>query len=142
MARPETVITPHAGEFARIFGLPRPTTVNERIAQVRQVATGPGVVLLKGPQSITAGGGTHELWFNDTGHPGLATGGTGDFLAGMVAGFVGQRDRLPEGCRSLRHAVASAAWLHGRCADRIGQGPLLPRDLAEELPRVLRELYA
>lgn len=142
MQRPETVITPHAGEFSRIFGLPKPMTVNDRIAQVRKVATGPGVVLLKGPQSITAGGGTDELWFNDTGHPGLATGGTGDFLAGMVAGLVGQRDRLPEGCRTLRHAVASAVWLHGRCADRIGQGPLLPRDLAAELPMVLRGLYA
>lgn len=142
MARPDTVITPHAGEFQRLFGLPKPATVNDRIAQVRKLATGPGVLLLKGPQSITAGAASPELWFNDTGHPGLATGGTGDFLAGMVAGLVGQRDRLPEGSRTLRHAVASAAWLHGRCADRLGKGPLLPRDLAAELPRVLRELYA
>lgn len=142
MARPDTVITPHAGEFARLFRLSKPSSINERIDQVRQVATGPGVLLLKGPQSITAGGDSSELWFNDTGHPGLATGGTGDFLAGMVAGLAGQRERLPEGNRTARHATASAAWLHGRCADRIGKGPLLPRDLAAELPAILRELYA
>jgi NAD(P)H-hydrate epimerase len=53
----------------------------------------------------------------------------------MVAGLAAQG-------LAPREAAASAAWLHGACADRLGPGPLLPRDLADELPHLLRELYA
>ncbi len=135
MARPRTILTPHAGEFARLFDLPRQTSTGERIAQSATIAVGPGVCLLKGPQSLTVGGDSPEVWINDTGHWGLATGGTGDFLSGMVAGLYAQG-------LSPREAAASAAWLHGACADRLGLGPLLARDLAEELPKLLRELHA
>lgn len=135
MARPDTVLTPHPGEFARLFGLPKQRTTRDRLEQMAGIGTGPGVCLLKGPQSLIAGGGLAERWINDTGHPGLATGGTGDFLAGMVAGLRAQG-------LAARDAAASAAWLHGACADRLGAGPLLPRDLAAELPVLLRELYA
>lgn len=135
MARPDTVLTPHPGEFARLFRLPRQLTTKDRLEQMRGVGSGPGVCLLKGPQSLAAGGGLRELWINDTGHAGLATGGTGDFLAGMVAGLRAQG-------LDPRDAAASAAWLHGACADRLGPGPLLPRDLAEALPKLMRELYA
>ena len=135
MARPDTVLTPHPGEFARLFGLPKQRTTKDRLEQMGGIGTGPGVCLLKGPQSLIAGGGVAEQWINDTGHPGLATGGTGDFLAGMVAGLRAQG-------LVARDAAASAAWLHGACADRLGAGPLLPRDLAAELPALLRELYA
>lgn len=135
MARPGTVLTPHPGEFVRLFGTAKQRTVRDRLDQMKALATGAGVCLLKGPQSLTAGGGSGEVWINDTGHWGLATGGTGDFLAGMVAGLAAQG-------LAPREAAASAAWLHGACADRLGQGPLLPRDLAEELPKLLREFYA
>ncbi|HJU83642.1 MAG TPA: NAD(P)H-hydrate dehydratase [Holophagaceae bacterium] len=135
MERPRTVITPHTGEFARLFDLPKQSTTQERLLQAASEATGPGVCLLKGPQTLTAGGGSPEVWINDTGHWGLASGGTGDFLAGMVAGLLGQG-------LSPREAAANAAWLHGTCADRLGPGPLTARDLAEELPWLLRELYA
>lgn len=133
MARHDTIITPHSGEFARLFNLPKPENTTSRLTQARAVATGPGVLLLKGAQSITAEEGF--LFINDSGHWGLATGGTGDFLAGMVAGIRAQ-------VHGPRAAAVNAAWLHGRCADRLGQGPLLPRDLAEELPKLLRDLYA
>ena len=83
----------------------------------------------------TVGGASDQVWINDTGQWGLATGGTGDFLSGMVAGLFAQG-------LDARQAAASAAWLHGKCADRLGKGPLIPRDLAEELPKLLRELYA
>lgn len=135
MARADTVLTPHPGEFARLFGSPKPRATKDRLDQMRAVGRGPGVCLLKGPQSLTVGGGLDELWINGTGHWGLATGGTGDFLAGMVAGLRAQG-------LAPREAAASGAWLHGACADRLGAGPLLPRDLAEELPKLLRELYA
>ncbi len=134
MARPDTILTPHPGEFARLFGAPKQTRVKDRLDQARAL-NGPGVCLLKGPQSLTVGGDLDEIWINDTGHWGLATGGTGDFLAGMVTGLRAQK-------LAPREAAASAAWLHGACADRLGLGPLLPRDLTEELPKLLRELYA
>ncbi len=140
VARPQTVITPHPGEFRRLFGVAQPEGTTGRLAHLREVARGPGVVLLKGPQSLVAGGDSPMVRVNDTGHPGLATGGTGDFLAGMVAGAWG-RSLEPDWSAPLE-AAASAAWLHGRCADRLGQGPLLPRDLAEELPWLLRDLHA
>ena len=133
MARPNTIITPHPGEFSRLFRLPKAETTRARLNQSWAVAKGPGVLLLKGAQSITVEAG--YLYINDSGHWGLATGGTGDFLAGMVAGLRAQ-------VMSSRTAAINATWLHGRCADRLGPGPLLPRDLAEELPKLLRDLYA
>ncbi len=135
MARPDTILTPHGGEFARLFGLPRPSSAGERLAQARAAGQGPGVLLLKGPQSLVVGGGSPEVWINDTGHWGLATGGTGDLLAGMVAGLRPLAGPPPA-------ATASAAWLHGTCADRLGRGPLMVRDLVAELPHLLRECHA
>ena len=132
MDRPGTAITPHPGEFARLFRLPRPLLVDERLAQVRQVSQGrAGVLLLKGAQSLIGGGGQDAVWANTTGHPGLATGGSGDFLAGMVAGFRAQG--LP-----MREAVATATWFHGAAADRLPGAGLIPRDLAAVLPELLR----
>ena len=135
MRRPDTILTPHAGEFHRLFELPKQNSTQDRLDQTRAVSNGPGVCLLKGPQSLTVGGGINETWINDTGHWGLATGGTGDFLAGLVAGLRAQG-------LAPRESAASAAWLHGACADRLGKGPLLPRDLFEELPKLVRDLYA
>jgi len=132
MDRPGTAITPHPGEFARLFHLARPMVMDERLAQAREVAAGrPGVLLLKGAQSVIAGGASADLWINPTGHPGLATGGSGDLLAGMVAGFRAQG--LP-----MRDAVATAAWFHGAAADRLPGAGLLPRDLGDLLPELLR----
>ena len=132
MERPGTAITPHPGEFARLFRLSRPLLMDERLAQARKVALGqPGVLLLKGAQSVIAGGAQEALWINPTGHPGMATGGSGDLLAGMVAGFRAQG--LP-----MREAAAAAAWFHGAAADRLPGAGLLPRDMAELLPELLR----
>ncbi len=145
MARRDTIITPHPGEFARLFRLPKPAGTKERLEQAKAVATGPGVLLLKGAQSLILGGENQKAWINDTGHWGLATGGTGDFLSGMVAGLVAQRSLMtgwPAEGQEMKCCAATAAWLHGKCADRLGLGPLLPRDLAEELPKLLRDLYA
>lgn len=132
MERPGTAITPHPGEFARLFRLSRPLLMDERLAQARQVAAGkPGVLILKGAQSVIAGGAREDLWINPTGNPGMATGGSGDLLAGMVAGFRAQG--LP-----MREAAAAATWFHGAAADRCPGAGLLPRDVAGLLPEVLR----
>ena len=132
LERPGTAITPHPGEFARLFRLSRPLLMDERLAQARQVASGkPGVLILKGAQSVIAGGAREDLWINPTGHPGMATGGSGDLLAGMVAGFRAQG--LP-----MREAAAAATWFHGAAGDRLPGAGLLPRDLAGLLPELLR----
>jgi NAD(P)H-hydrate epimerase len=132
MERPGTAITPHPGEFARLFRLSRPLLMDERLAQARRVAAGkPGVLVLKGAQTVIAGGARGDLWINPTGHPGMATGGSGDLLAGMVAGFRAQG--LP-----MREAAAAATWFHGAAGDQLPGAGLLPRDLAELLPELLR----
>lgn len=148
MQRPETVITPHPGEFARLFGEGRALShqTSERLNRARQVADGPGVLVLKGAQSVVAGGGQSTLLVNTTGHRGLSTGGTGDFLAGMVAAKVGawKKDRWQSAASDmerLRRAVAEAVWLHGAAADRLGLGPLLVRELGASLTELLRELH-
>ncbi len=144
MGRPHTVITPHAGEFARIFGLPKPEAedTDERLAQVREVATGPGVLLLKGHPSFIAGGGVSSVIANPSGHGGLSTGGTGDLLAGMVAGWLGRfKEWAEHDADFVRRQVAGAAWFHGAAADRLGPGPILVRELASAVTDELRDHF-
>jgi NAD(P)H-hydrate epimerase len=145
MARPATVLTPHPGEFHRLFGGSRPLShyTSERLERARAAAAGPGVLVLKGAQSIVAGGDLEEVWVNTTGHRGLSTGGSGDFLAGMVAARVGHWAKdggrgAREEFRRLRQAVSDAVWLHGAAADAFGQGPILVRDLGPALAGLLR----
>lgn len=141
MGRPCTVITPHPGEFSRLFAPdpPLPGGTSERIARARAVGGGPGVLVLKGAQTLVAGGELPEVWVNPTGHSGLSTGGAGDFLAGMVAARAA-RWRRGSGS-TLREAAAEAVWLHGAAADRLGPGPLLIRELGDALAALLRELH-
>ena len=147
MERPETVITPHPGEFARLFGIGKTLShqTSERLNRARQMAQGPGILALKGAQSVVAGGNNASLLVNTTGHRGLSTGGTGDFLAGMIAAKVGiwkkekWQGSQPD-LERLRRGVAEAVWLHGAAADRLGPGPLLVRELGESLTELLREL--
>lgn len=148
MARPGTVLTPHPGEFARLFGLRKPLghATSERLAQARAAGSGPGILVLKGAQSAVSGGLDPQLWVNPTGHRGLSTGGSGDFLAGMVAARVAQWRTSPGHAAgpdhgALRQAVAEAVWLHGAAADRLGPGPLIVRDLGDALAALLREIH-
>lgn len=151
MERRDTVITPHTGEFSRLFAIPSTRDQDERIARVGEVATGPGILVLKGAQTLVAGGGVATIHVNPTGHPGLSTGGTGDFLAGMVAagvaGYLKQARPHQAGPQttgqggSLREAVEAAVWLHGASADRLGEGPLLVRELINSLSGLLREWH-
>jgi NAD(P)H-hydrate epimerase len=143
MARPATVITPHPGEFNRLFdgGGQLSRTAADRLARVRGAATGPGILVLKGAQTLVAGGGLDEVWVNPTGHPGLSTGGSGDFLAGMAAAAAARWRRAgPPDPALLRQGVAEAVWLHGAAADRLGPGPLLIRELGPALAGLLRDL--
>jgi len=77
---------------------------------------------------------------NPTGHEGLSTGGSGDFLAGMVAAKAARWAKEPgQDLARLRRAVAEAVWCHGAAADRLGPGPLMVRELGPALAALLRD---
>ena len=125
-----TVLTPHMREFARIGG----SDTGDRIADAVALAKDLGViVLLKGHETVITDGST--VYLNKTGNPGMAVGGTGDILSGMIVSLLGQ------GIPPLE-AAACSAWLHGRagdiCAETIGQYGMLPSDMLTVLPRLMK----
>ena len=125
-----TGLTPHEGEFARLYG----PMENDRQAAARELARELNAIgVLKGHGTIITDGS--QSYRNVTGNPGMAVGGSGDVLAGMITGLLGQ------GIAPLE-AAAAAVWLHGaagdRCAEKLGQYAMLSTDLLEELPRLMK----
>lgn len=125
-----TILTPHEGEFRRL-GIGADA---DRIAGAQMLAKEFGcIVLRKGHDSVITDG--EKVYINPTGNPGMAVGGSGDVLAGMLAGLLGQKIAPLE-------ATACAAWLHGaagdRCAEKLGQYAMLPSDVLNELPYLLK----
>ncbi len=124
-----TILTPHAGEFARLGG-----QTGDRQTAAEEMAQDLGcVVLLKGHGTVITDGTT--TYINPTGNPGMAVGGSGDVLAGIITALLGQ------GIQPLE-AAACGAWLHGAagdlCAGEIGQYGMLPTDVVNVLPRLLK----
>ena len=129
-----TVLTPHDGEFARLGG---DAGSEDRLAASAAFAAAHGCVLVrKGHRTIVAGPDGRCL-VNTTGGSGLAKGGSGDVLAGLVASLLAQGMEPVE-------AAALAVWIHGRAGDLAqAEGTayaMAPEDLPEAFPRVFREL--
>lgn len=125
-----TILTPHPGEFQRFTG----NYSDDRIAIASELAMELGViVLLKGHKTVITDG--VSCYINPTGNPGMATGGSGDVLSGIIVSLLGQ------GLKPLEAAVCGA-WLHGAagdiCASEIGQYGMIPSDMIQVLPRLLK----
>lgn len=125
-----TILTPHDGEFLRMGG----RIFEDRMVSAAHYAIAWNcVVVLKGHETCISDGNSH--YRNHTGNPGMAVGGSGDMLAGMITGLLGQ------GIPPLE-AAACGAWLHGAagdiCAAEMGQYGMLPTDMLNILPRLLK----
>jgi len=125
-----TILTPHDGEFARLGGV----IGEDRMAAAAALAEELGcVVLLKGHETCITDG--TDGYLNPTGNPGMAVGGSGDVLAGVITALLGA------GLSPLE-AAACGAWLHGaagdRCAAELGQYGMLPTDMLSALPRLVK----
>lgn len=125
-----TILTPHEGEYLRIGGDVSDGRIQSAIRFAREWNV---VLLLKGHRTVITDG--NKCYVNMTGNPGMATGGSGDVLSGIIAALAGQ------GIPALE-AAACGAWLHGAagdiCAKEIGEYGMLPSDMLQVLPRLLK----
>jgi NAD(P)H-hydrate epimerase len=133
------VLTPHPGEMARLTG----ETTKEIVARRIEVARGfarafQALLVLKGFRTLTAAP-DGRVWVNPTGNSGMATGGTGDVLTGLISGLLAQHASRPPAS-----VVAAAVYLHGLAGDLAaaekGQSSMIAGDLLEAIPRAFRSL--
>jgi NAD(P)H-hydrate epimerase len=136
--RKRWVLTPHPGEMARLLGTSIGEVQADRVGVAMKASQAWGTtIVLKGAHTVVADPGGRIL-INPTGNPGLATGGTGDVLSGLIAGL------LAQGLTPVQ-AAAAGVYAHGSAADRLaaarGMAGLIAGDLLEELPLVLKEIW-
>ena len=135
-----TILTPHEGEFHRLTGCDLP--VRDRLTAARDFARAHRCTLiLKGHGTVTAAP-DGRAWICGAGNPGMAKGGSGDVLAGMIAALLGQKHlNGPRGDRS--ELAAWGVYYHAlagdRCAQELGEYAMTPSDMIEALPAVLKE---
>jgi NAD(P)H-hydrate epimerase len=134
-----TVLTPHPGEMARLTGKTTTEIQAQRLAVAREFSKKFGVTLvLKGFRTLIASP-DGQVEVNPTGNPGMAKGGTGDVLTGLVAGLMAQFPNHPVG-----EVATAAVYLHGLAGDlaaeKLGQHSMLAGDLLENIPQAYKEL--
>jgi len=129
------VLTPHPGEFARLLGQTK-VAIDERESAAQELAQRTGaIVLVKGHRTLITDG--QELYFNETGNPGMATGGSGDVLTGVITALI---------CQGLSPLAAArlGAYVHGLAGDlaaaELGQVSLIASDLVRFLPAAFCEM--
>lgn len=135
MIPPSTVITPHAGEFDRLFGEQR--SGEDRLRKAVEMAAYYNIIIvLKGHNTATVRP-TGRVYFNSTGNPGMATAGSGDVLTGVIAAFIAQ-GYLPE------HAATIGVYIHGLAGDLaaadLGECGLLATDISAYIGRAIRDV--
>jgi NAD(P)H-hydrate epimerase len=134
------VITPHPGEMARLAGCSTADVQKDRLGVAREFAREHNlIVVLKGHRTLVVQP-DGEAWVNMTGNPGMATGGTGDILTGMVAAMLGQHPTEP------LMAACAAVYLHGLAGDvvreTVGEHSLVATDLLRGLPEAFERARA
>ena len=133
------VLTPHPGEFRRLaVGLDGGTDRDANANVARAMAAEHGwVLVLKGHRTLVTDGA--QVWHNETGNPGMATGGSGDVLTGVITALMGQG-------LSAWDAARLAVYVHGLAGDlaaaRLGQISLIARDLLDDLPLAFQKVHA
>ena len=132
---PQTILTPHPGEMARLTGLSVPDIENNRIGVAREFSREYKVTLiLKGVPTVIALH-TGEVWLNSTGNPGMATGGMGDVLTGLIAGLLAQDVPISE-------AAVIGVYLHGLAGDisaeKTGVHGLIAGDVLKAIPEAIK----
>ena len=137
-----TILTPHDGEFHRLTGCKLP--IEDRLTTAREFAKAHNCVLvLKGHGTVTAAP-DGRCFVNTTGNPGMAKGGSGDVLAGMIASLLGQKQLHNEQRDPFRAEVTAwAVFYHGQCGDlcaeKFGEYGMTPSDMLAAIPEVLKE---
>jgi ADP-dependent NAD(P)H-hydrate dehydratase len=129
------ILTPHPGEFCRLSGKAMPDVEAHRQELAAEFAERFGViVVLKGAGTVVTDGS--KRYVNSTGNPGMATGGTGDVLTGIIAALLGQK-------LAALDAAVLGAWIHGRAGDlaamTLGHVGLTAADMIEHLPQAFRD---
>lgn len=140
-----TAITPHAGELGHLLGAEPKELEADRLAALRRAVDATGaIVVYKGSGTLT-GSPDGRAWVNGTGGSALATGGTGDVLAGLLGGLWGQPAAGGSCSPGLAAALAAAAvWIHGRAGDlagaTLGARSVTAGDVCATLPAAFREV--
>jgi len=131
------VLTPHPGEFGRLVGLSNEEVLERRLELAAEFSSRLGVYLvLKGYRTLIASP-DGRVFVNPTGNPGMATGGSGDVLSGMIASFIMQE-------KDVLGATLAAVYLHGLSGDigarALGERALVAGDLIKYLPQAFKEM--
>lgn len=136
-AKSQVVLTPHPGEMARLLGISASEVQKDRVGIARVVSREHGVyVLLKGARTII-GDPEGNIYISPTGNPGMATGGMGDVLTGMIGGFMIQGYEVLDAC-------LVSVYIHGLAGDLIardkGETGMIAMDIVGRLPEVIRDI--